>query len=111
METKGACRVSRRTALKTAALLTGAVGGLAEAAAMGAPPVGSEKKQPASQVAKLGFQAMMKGEGDMVTGRSNKLRAAISHIVPSSVLAEQHRKTAAPGTAKSAHRSLTSLRA
>jgi hypothetical protein len=42
---------------------------------------------------------MMKGEGDVVTGWSNKLRAAISHVVPSSVLAERHRKTAAPGSA------------
>jgi len=61
--------------------------------------VGTEKKQPADEVARLGFEAMMKGEGDVVTGWSNKLRAAIAHVMPSSVLAEQHRKTAAPGTA------------
>jgi short-subunit dehydrogenase len=67
--------------------------------------VGSEKKQPANEVAKLGFQAMMRGEGDVVTGWSNKLRAAISHVVPSGVLAEQHRKMAAPGSGKSASRS------
>jgi short-subunit dehydrogenase len=62
--------------------------------------VGTEKKQPADEVAKAGFQAMMKGEGDVVTGWANKLRAAISHVVPSAVLAESHRKMAAPGTAK-----------
>jgi len=62
--------------------------------------VGSEKKQPADEVARTGFEAMMKGEGDVVAGWSNKLRAAIAHIMPSSLLAEQHRKMAAPGTAK-----------
>ncbi len=44
---------------------------------------------------------MMNGEGEVVTGWSNKLRAAISHIVPQGALAEQHREMAAPGTAKS----------
>ena len=37
---------------------------------------------------------------DVVAGWDNKLRAAISHILPSCALAEQHRKMAAPGTAK-----------
>ncbi len=62
--------------------------------------VGTEKKDSAADVAKTGWQAMMKGEGEVVAGWSNKLRAAISHIVPQGVLAEQHRKMAAPGTAK-----------
>jgi short-subunit dehydrogenase len=61
--------------------------------------VGTSKKQPADEVAKIGFDAMMKGDGDVVAGWSNKLRAAIAHIVPAGVLAEQHRKMAAPGTA------------
>jgi short-subunit dehydrogenase len=60
--------------------------------------VGSSKKQPADEVAKIGFDAMMRGDGDVVAGWSNKLRAAIAHILPSAALAEQHRKTAAPGT-------------
>lgn len=62
--------------------------------------VGSAKKQPADEVAKVGYEAMMKGEGDVVAGWSNKLRAAIAHIMPSAVLAEQHRKMAEPGSAK-----------
>ena len=61
--------------------------------------VGTEKKQSPAEVARIGFEAMMKGDGDVVTGWSNKLRAAISHIVPSALLAEQHRKVSAPGTA------------
>jgi short-subunit dehydrogenase len=61
--------------------------------------VGTEKKQPASEVAKIGFDAMMRGDGDVVAGWANKLRAAIAQIMPASVVAEQHRRMAAPGTA------------
>jgi short-subunit dehydrogenase len=63
--------------------------------------VGTQKKQPPEEVAKLGYEAMMKGDGDVIAGWSNKLRAAIAHIMPAGVVAEQHRKMAAPGTAKS----------
>jgi short-subunit dehydrogenase len=62
--------------------------------------VGTQKKQPPDQVAKAGFEAMMKGDGEVVTGWTNKLRAAISAVLPSAVLAEQHRKMSAPGTAR-----------
>lgn len=62
--------------------------------------VGASKKQPADEVAKVGFDAMMKGESDVVAGWSNKLRAAISHIVPNEALAAQHRKMAEPGSAR-----------
>ncbi len=61
--------------------------------------VGVEEKQPASEVAKLGFEAMMRGDGDVITGWQNKLRAAIAHLMPSAALAEQHRKMTAPGSA------------
>jgi short-subunit dehydrogenase len=70
-----------------------------ERAEMADTKVGAGKKQAPSEVAEAGFQAMIKGEGDVVTGWDNKLRAAISHVLPSSVLAEQHRKMAAPGSA------------
>jgi short-subunit dehydrogenase len=61
--------------------------------------LGTETKQPVDQVAKAGFSAMLRGDGEVVAGWSNKLRAAISHILPSAPLAEPHRKAAAPGTA------------
>jgi short-subunit dehydrogenase len=61
--------------------------------------IGAGKKQPADEVARAGFEAMMKGDAEVVTGWNNKLKAAISHVVSSSMLAEQHRKEAAPGTA------------
>jgi short-subunit dehydrogenase len=62
--------------------------------------VGTQKKDSPADVAKAGWEALMKGEGEVVTGWSNKLRAAISHILPQGALAEQHRGMAAPGTAK-----------
>ena len=62
--------------------------------------VGSDKKEPAADVAKTGFEAMMNGEGDVVAGFKNKLQAAIAHVTPSAVLAEMHRKMSEPGTAK-----------
>jgi short-subunit dehydrogenase len=61
--------------------------------------VGTEKKQPADEVAKLGFDAMMRGEAEVITGWNNKLRAAIANILPNETLAEQHRKMAEPGSA------------
>jgi short-subunit dehydrogenase len=61
--------------------------------------VGTEKKMSAAEVAEAGFAAMLKGEGDVVTGWTNKLRAAISNILPEGALAELHRKQSAPGTA------------
>ena len=54
-----------------------------------------------AEVARQGFKAMMNGEGDVVTGWQNKLQSAISLLMPAGMLAEQHRKMAAPGTAQS----------
>lgn len=51
-------------------------------------------------VAEPGFEAMMKGEADIVTGWKNKIQVAMSRIAPASVMAEQHREQAAPGTAE-----------
>jgi uncharacterized protein len=62
--------------------------------------VGSEEKMPADEVARIGFKAMMEGEGDVVAGMKNKITAAVASVTPSSMLAEQHRKMAQPGTAK-----------
>jgi len=60
--------------------------------------VGVSKKQPADEVAKIGFEAMQAGDGDVVAGWSNKLRQAIANVTPSGLLAEQHAKMAKPGS-------------
>jgi short-subunit dehydrogenase len=62
--------------------------------------VGTESKMDAAEVARIGFKAMMNGEGDVVAGLKNKLQSAMASVTPSSVLAEQHRKMAEPGSAK-----------
>ena len=62
--------------------------------------VGQAKKDDPADVAKTGFQAMMKGEGDVVSGWQNKLQTAIANVTPAGMLAEKHRKMAAPGSAK-----------
>ncbi len=63
--------------------------------------VGTQKKQSAGEVAKLGFEAMLRGDGDVISGWQNKLRVAIAKLLPAGVVAEQHRGMAAPGTAVS----------
>lgn len=57
------------------------------------------KENPA-KVARVGFDAMMAGDAGVVSGFSNKLQAAMAHLLPAGMLAEQHRKMAAPGTAE-----------
>jgi short-subunit dehydrogenase len=62
--------------------------------------IGASKKDDPADVAKAGYDAMMAGEADIVTGWKNKMQVAVAHVTPDTVLAEQHRKSAAPGTAK-----------
>ena len=61
--------------------------------------VGTANKDDPADVAEVGFLAMMNGDGDVVSGWQNKLQAAIAHVTPVDMLAEAHRKMAAPGTA------------
>jgi short-subunit dehydrogenase len=62
--------------------------------------VGTDEKDDPVEVAKVGYEAMLRGEGDVVAGWKNKLQTAVASVTPSGVLAEQHRKMAEPGTAK-----------
>jgi len=63
--------------------------------------VGTSKKDDPIDVAKTGFEAMMRGDGDVVSGWHNKLKTAIASVTPAGILAEQHRNEAEPGSAKS----------
>ena len=63
--------------------------------------VGQSKKDHPAAVARIGFEAMMRGDGDVVTGWMNKLRSAIANVTPAGLLAEQHRKMAEPGSGSS----------
>lgn len=62
--------------------------------------VGQGKKDDPAFVAKVGFKAMMDGEGDVVSGWKNKLMSAAANVTPAGMLASQHRKMSEPGTAK-----------
>jgi uncharacterized protein len=60
----------------------------------------SDSKMDPAEVARIGFKAMLNGEGDVVAGFKNKLQAAIANVTPAAMLAEQHRKMAEPGGAE-----------
>jgi short-subunit dehydrogenase len=61
--------------------------------------IGQEKKMDASEVAKQGYDAMLAGDGEVITGWQNKMRAAMAHVMPAERLAKKHSEQAAPGTA------------
>jgi len=60
--------------------------------------IGQQKKMDPAEVAMQGFEAMTNGEGEVVTGWMNKMRAAISSVTPSGILAEAHRSMTEPGS-------------
>jgi short-subunit dehydrogenase len=62
---------------------------------------GTMKKDDPAKVARQGFDAMMDGRGDVVTGWSNKMQAMLAEITPAGVAAQMHRKVAEPGSGKS----------
>ena len=59
-------------------------------------PVGQAKKDDPAMVARAGFDAMLAGKGDVVTGLKNKIMSAVANVTPAGMLAEQHRKMAEP---------------
>lgn len=71
-----------------------------ERAQMQDTKVATDKKDDPADVARVGFEAMMKGSSDVVTGLKNKLEATAASVMPSEMLAERHRKMAKPGTGK-----------
>lgn len=60
---------------------------------------GVSAKRAASEVAKAGFDAMIAGEAGVIPGWENKLLATLTHLIPSTALAEQTRKLNEPGSA------------
>jgi hypothetical protein len=60
----------------------------------------SSGKDDPAVVARVGWEAMMKGEGDVVSGWKNKIQTTLANVTPSGMLAEQHRKQAEPGSGR-----------
>jgi uncharacterized protein len=69
-----------------------------ERAGMMDTKVGRSSKDDAAEVAKTGFDAMMRGDGDIVSGWTNKVSTALASVTPAGLLAEQHRSMAEPGS-------------
>ena len=63
--------------------------------------VGSDpKKSDPADVARDGWDALMAGKAQVVSGWKNKIQSAVANVTPNAVLAERHRAMAEPGTAK-----------
>jgi short-subunit dehydrogenase len=62
--------------------------------------VGSSKKDDPADVAKTGYEAMMKGERSVVHGLMNKLQVAGAKVLGGGASAQIHRNMAEPGTGK-----------
>lgn len=60
----------------------------------------SETKADPNKVARDGWEALMAGKPHIVSGWKNKLQVAAAHVAPPSLMAEQHRKMAQPGSAQ-----------
>lgn len=57
----------------------------------------AEKDDP-TDIAKTDFDALMRGEGDVVHGLKNKMRVAASKVVSDDRMAKQHAKMSRPGS-------------
>ena len=66
--------------------------------------VAAEEKDDPVDVARDGFDAMMAGRGDVVSGIRNKVMTSMASVTPSGLVAEQHRRLAEPGSDKNAKR-------
>ncbi len=62
--------------------------------------VGTSKKDDAGDVARAGYDALMRGDAHEVAGWANKLQAMMTRFLPDGQLAEMHRGMAEPGSGK-----------
>ena len=62
--------------------------------------VGQGAKDDPTDVARVGYDAMMRGDGDVVSGWKNRVQSASANLTPAGVLAEQHRRMAEPGSGR-----------
>lgn len=62
-----------------------------------------DKKADPADVAKTGYDALMKGEGSVIHGMGNKVQVAMGKLMSDTTKAEQHRKMAEPGSGDAKH--------
>jgi short-subunit dehydrogenase len=58
--------------------------------------LGQGRKADPAEVARIGFEAMLKGEADVVAGLKNRLEVALSKVMPAQAVAQMHRRLAEP---------------
>lgn len=61
--------------------------------------VAQQEKADPADVARTGFDAMMRGDGNVVHGWKNQLQVAVANVLPADSVAEQNRKISEPGSA------------
>ena len=61
--------------------------------------LGTAPRMDPAEVARIGYQAMERGEADVIAGWKNKLETAIAMLTPGAQLAARHGKAAKPGSA------------
>lgn len=70
--------------------------------------LGISEKQAADEVARVGYEAMMRGEAQVISGWKNRIQTALAQLTPSTLLAELHRAIARPGSADASEDGTTS---
>ncbi len=82
-----------------------------ERAGMQDTKVGSGPKDDPADVAREGFEALMKGDDKVVAGSAkNKAQAAAAHVLPDKAKAAQQAKMAEPGSGKADREELQEMR-
>ncbi|SFV35463.1 Short-chain dehydrogenase [Devosia crocina] len=71
-----------------------------ETADMTDTKVGQQKKDDPADVARQGYDALMRGDAHEVAGWANKLQAMMTRFMPEGRLAAMHRSMAEPGSGK-----------
>jgi short-subunit dehydrogenase len=62
--------------------------------------VGTDRKSDPADVARQGFEALMKGKDHVVAAMTKeKVQVALGQVIPETIKAEQHRKISEPGSA------------
>ncbi|PRX43875.1 short-subunit dehydrogenase [Prauserella shujinwangii] len=72
-----------------------------ERAGMQDTKIGAGEKDPASLVARQGYEATIEGREQVVAGaRRNRVQAAVARVAPDSIMAAVHRRMSRPGSAR-----------
>ncbi len=62
--------------------------------------IGQMEKDDPAEVARTGFDAMIAGKKDVVSGWKNKLETVAANVIPSGITAERSRKQTEPGSGR-----------